>query len=990
MKKPGFVPTLILSVALALLVAPLMAFADSDVEVSDGQRLDSIAFIPCEDTYDIEQMLVKDSDGLYWLDMGLRDKESSERSFFIGGDRCQIKHYDNTTKMFMFDKSISATKALFKASDGEEIELEAISEVAEEQQTRTELPADDLAAFLGTNPMRITYNGVSTTSNFNIVESPQSEDDELHNCLDACKPIAACEASCEKYGFVIPCLRCQICGTYYEDEISAEKKHPITFSKVVTDPLGHEWETVEIINEMTVDEQGLQHVKCSRCEQEENQIIPRDLVKITKQPENCEVNYPDGAMFKVEVDRPENVKSYRWELRVEDEAGVKDAIFQLDGSTAKSDTLYIPSTDSDQHVLYFKCYITDVDGTVIVSDEGALTIANPLEPKHVLYVHEYALEPGNSIDLSDIDCGSGTITYDENATDIYFENVQFNNKKPKFDSANANSTGIFLKCSEEVQTYDEYTMHFNGNCYLDNEYFDPVNNLAGTTVNAFFAVDDQANYPTLAITGDSPVTLRGGTYCIYTDGALELKTDVNIRPVETNYEAGMRARTVIINEGVTADIKCCGTGILAAKGGDINIFKGAKVLIDSTLPHISKGFAAPNLLYSDGGFINCTGAEIDIKATSIPEHYLPFRSYVARLCGIMAEGSVTLDDTDVKIEFFTKPAEKSYVSNYNGIECVQGSLMMENDSSIDINVNDPSVFGMCGIVLGRKFIAEPDSRVSIDIRTDGKVTGLWMDEAFEVEDSIIDVNVASTNADDNMEVRGILCDTANIAISDSKYYVHSTTKRDATLSNNAKQGVAFIAGSARTSFSEVGYDPEYTSELIQLSGKASIFVPEKSTISSYNYMIEDWFEGQEAIYDISGAEAPSAPATEVLITAPKDQPEPSGEDDSKPVAKKKNTLYAKGKTVTLKAKTLKKAKRTIVRKDAIKVKKAEGDVTYTLKSVKKAKYRKYFTINKKSGKITVKKGLRKGTYRITVKVKAAGNNKFRRMTKQVTVKVRVK
>ena len=87
---------------------------------------------------------------------------------------------------------------------------------------------------------------------------------------------------------------------------------------------------------------------------------------------------------------------------------------------------------------------------------------------------------------------------------------------------------------------------------------------------------------------------------------------------------------------------------------------------------------------------------------------------------------------------------------------------------------------------------------------------------------------------------------------------------------------------------------------------------------------------------------------------------------------------------------MKKAKRTIVRKDAIKVKKAEGDVTYTLKSVKKAKYRKYFTINKKSGKITVKKGLRKGTYRITVKVKAAGNNKFRRMTKQVTVKVRVK
>ena len=35
---------------------------------------------------------------------------------------------------------------------------------------------------------------------------------------------------------------------------------------------------------------------------------------ITKQPESVEVNYPDGASFHVEVEDPEQVASYQWQL----------------------------------------------------------------------------------------------------------------------------------------------------------------------------------------------------------------------------------------------------------------------------------------------------------------------------------------------------------------------------------------------------------------------------------------------------------------------------------------------------------------------------------------------------------------------------------------------------------------------------------------------------------------------------------------------------
>ena len=44
----------------------------------------------------------------------------------------------------------------------------------------------------------------------------------------------------------------------------------------------------------------------------------------------------------------------------------------------------------------------------------------------------------------------------------------------------------------------------------------------------------------------------------------------------------------------------------------------------------------------------------------------------------------------------------------------------------------------------------------------------------------------------------------------------------------------------------------------------------------------------------------------------------------------------------------------------------------------------------KNGKITVKKGLKKGTYRIQVKVTAAGNDIYKKMTKKVYVTIIVK
>ena len=70
--------------------------------------------------------------------------------------------------------------------------------------------------------------------------------------------------------------------------------------------------------------------------------------------------------------------------------------------------------------------------------------------------------------------------------------------------------------------------------------------------------------------------------------------------------------------------------------------------------------------------------------------------------------------------------------------------------------------------------------------------------------------------------------------------------------------------------------------------------------------------------------------------------------------------------------------------------KARGKVTYRLTGVKKAKFKKYFKVSKKTGNITVSKKLKKGTYKLKISAMAAGNNWYNKATTGAKVIVKVK
>lgn len=101
--------------------------------------------------------------------------------------------------------------------------------------------------------------------------------------------------------------------------------------------------------------------------------------------------------------------------------------------------------------------------------------------------------------------------------------------------------------------------------------------------------------------------------------------------------------------------------------------------------------------------------------------------------------------------------------------------------------------------------------------------------------------------------------------------------------------------------------------------------------------------------------------------------------------KEVNTLSLKGKTAKVKKSKVKKHNVSLKAGKVIKIaKRGQGALTYA-----KASGNKKILIAS-NGKVTCQKKLKKGTYKVTARVTAAGNDKYAPITKSVTFKIKVK
>ena len=137
-------------------------------------------------------------------------------------------------------------------------------------------------------------------------------------------------------------------------------------------------------------------------------------------------------------------------------------------------------------------------------------------------------------------------------------------------------------------------------------------------------------------------------------------------------------------------------------------------------------------------------------------------------------------------------------------------------------------------------------------------------------------------------------------------------------------------------------------------------------------------------YAVKGGSAKKAGTYTATVTAKAGYQFAGGKTTAKvkyTIAKAANPMKAKAKAKKIAIKVGKSVKA----KKAFKVTKAQGKVVY-----KKVKGNKKITVSK-SGKVKVKKGAKKGTYTIKVKVTAKGNANYKAKTvKNVKLKVKVK
>ena len=183
-------------------------------------------------------------------------------------------------------------------------------------------------------------------------------------------------------------------------------------------------------------------------------------------------------------------------------------------------------------------------------------------------------------------------------------------------------------------------------------------------------------------------------------------------------------------------------------------------------------------------------------------------------------------------------------------------------------------------------------------------------------------------------------------------------------------------------------------------------VVEKAIAEGYNWWVNTgsksatwkdyaYYNGSTRASFYDGVAASEEPADTVGIFAPSAlwtaaAPAPTPEVKPQPQAQTQaqaQTVTVKAKTFTMKAKKLKKKAQTIKAAKVTKGNSAQTAITYSLVKANKSKGKFKVAAD---GKITVKKGLKKGTYKLTLKASAAETTEYQAASKNFKVTIKVK
>ena len=563
--------------------------------------------------------------------------------------------------------------------------------------------------------------------------------------------------------------------------------------------------------------------------------------EIKTQPADVHVSYPDSATFKVEVTNKNAVESYQWVMV--DKVGTE---FVMEGLTAKSDTLVLPSTQQNFEASFY-CIITGKNKEEVISDSAELVIENNEENKPVLYVGEYAVQPGGSLNLSETminkttPLGSGEVSFAENGTDITFKNVNYNNDFYSADYLIAPNVGISLVYYNNP--VEEYNVTFEGENIITNNYYDEEYNAAGIPLDFLLYGQGAFEKPLINLIGDGNLTITNGTICLRAIADLDIGVDINIRETTPHYSDAINAKNIKIEKGTNLDIVCNGTALYA----DGNLYSdGANINICSYAPKVSVGVSVKNIIQS-----NLTVYLLDtianIKLVADQEQC----TMTAGDTGISALTELYIKNSEVNYEVEVNQGDSLYASNFIGFTGSYGSI---ENSKVSIKMDCPELFYGIGMYFDTD-VEITNSDVDVFINSDGPALGIAPEGDFNAVDSNVEVLVSNSDKYGEGATGGVMCSNFVALISDPKYTVHS----------KAIDGMAVgckLEDELTTDVLE--YTSGYTSKNVFLREGTLCTLPENYAVSTGSFYQGDvFYSSVETFYDKTDT---SKPASEVIVT----------------------------------------------------------------------------------------------------------------------------
>lgn len=394
--------------------------------------------------------------------------------------------------------------------------------------------------------------------------------------------------------------------------------------------------------------------------------------KIAVQPVSKKVNYPAGATFTVTAAENVEVTSYKWE------ASDGKKTYALEGTSAATDTLVVPSTRRDDGNKWsFRCKLTFADGSSEYSDYADLKVENTGTKKAVLYIGNYAIDlnkenSGKTFDLKTTGFASGSIVFNQSSNTITLKDVVITTKLTKddgtgyfqpFDYKLSPATGLLLL--DETSSPKDYSIVLEGDNKVGIGFTNSIKDTDGAALNFEFK-----KAPVVTIKGEGTLQTTGGKKGILSDANLRIDSSVKVVPsAGTTVSNGLEAKGLVLEEDAELAVNAYGSAVYVHESAELK--EGSR--IDART--ITSGKPSKNAVVHVGKDLEVSGAKLYVQCQAGEG------SSVKTFSGIECAGNMTIEDKgDVLTYMLNNMAGKVY-----GIK-TSGKLSI-TDSRVYVDAN---------------------------------------------------------------------------------------------------------------------------------------------------------------------------------------------------------------------------------------------------------------------------------------------------------------